>query len=249
MSEVDSSPAVIVSRIPYQENDLILGLLTRNEGPISVLARGARNSRKRFAGVLDLFVVFDAAWKAGRGSLPVLSRADPLEFFPGIHESLDRLEQGQAMLQSIRGMIRDAPVSASIFDGVRRAFGYLEFSAPGVTEMIHLEMVLMIGAELGHVPSGGICPGCGLRSDDFVVTESGMVLCARKCVRRHPGTRDRALGEFPLIYVERRPLQDDPGRIPEGLRPDGAACLQIIAALVGGVSGYAPTAGTDRRQS
>ncbi len=49
------SPAVVLRVQPYAEADLIVALLTAQRGRVDVLARGARSSRKRFAGILRPF--------------------------------------------------------------------------------------------------------------------------------------------------------------------------------------------------
>jgi DNA repair protein RecO (recombination protein O) len=231
------TPAIIMSKVPYQENDLVLGLLTRNEGPVSVVARSARSSRRRFAGVLDLFVVFDAAMSPGRGGLPVLTGADPVRFFPGIHDSLERLEAGQAIIQSVRDMVRDAPAMAAAFDGIVSSFGYLESAAPGLAYLIHLEAVICVAAELGHVPVDGVCPGCGRSSDRFVLGGDGIAACADRCA---PGRGMAAV--WPAAYLTRIPLADNPASAPAAWHPDRRIAMELISLLVCGISGMSAVA-------
>src|SRR4051812_49004450 len=51
-----STEAVVLHAFDYLESSRIIKLLTRDLGLRSVLARGARSSRKRFGAALDLFV-------------------------------------------------------------------------------------------------------------------------------------------------------------------------------------------------
>jgi DNA repair protein RecO (recombination protein O) len=48
-----STRAVVLRRVEYGESDLVVTLLTEELGRVSALARGARNSRKRFGGSLE----------------------------------------------------------------------------------------------------------------------------------------------------------------------------------------------------
>lgn len=59
IKEKSWTQAVVVRSVDYGESDRIVGLFTREFGNISVFARGARNSKKRYVG-MDLFSTFKA---------------------------------------------------------------------------------------------------------------------------------------------------------------------------------------------
>jgi DNA repair protein RecO (recombination protein O) len=50
-----ATPAVLLRRVDYGDFDLILTLFTESTGKIAVIAKHAKKSKKRFAGVLELF--------------------------------------------------------------------------------------------------------------------------------------------------------------------------------------------------
>lgn len=225
--------AIVVSRVPYQENDLILGLLCRSGGLVSVVARSARSSRRRFQGMLDFFVVFNAGYARGKGGMPVLASAEPVKFFPGILENLDLLETGLALIKTVREMLRDAPPSPSLFDEVVLSFEYLEKADPSLAHMVMLECVLAVAVDLGHVPEGNVCPACGRPASGFAVSPDGQVLCTDRC---HPGG-----GQFltyPVEYAVRRPLMDNPALTDEPWKPDRETANGIVSALVAGITGF-----------
>src|SRR3954464_8054733 len=72
-----STEAIVVHAFDYLESSRIIKLLTRDLGLRSALARGARSSRKRFGGSLDLFAQGTAELevKSGR-DLDTLSSFD-----------------------------------------------------------------------------------------------------------------------------------------------------------------------------
>jgi len=229
---------IVVSRVPYQENDLVLGLLTRTGGLVSVVARSARSSRRRFQGVLDLFVAFDAGFSRGRGGLPVLTMAEPVRFFPGILENLDLLEVGQSMIQAVRDLLRDAPSSPALFDNVLLAFEYLEKAEPSLAHLVLLDLVLSISAELGQVPEDGVCPGCGRISTRFAVSTDGQVLCVEHCL---PGPVPAI--PFPEGCAARKPMSDNPASGPAPWQPDRERSMELVSALVSGITGFPGHAG------
>ena len=47
-----TTPAILVRRVDYGDYDLILNFLTRDRGKISVIAKSAKRSQKRFGGIL-----------------------------------------------------------------------------------------------------------------------------------------------------------------------------------------------------
>lgn len=67
--------AILLRRMDFGENDLILTMFTRDQGKTSVIAKSAKKSRKRFAGALDLFSVSRILYTKGRGRLPILTEA------------------------------------------------------------------------------------------------------------------------------------------------------------------------------
>lgn len=58
---VSICPAVVLKRTDFGESDRIVTLFTSEWGKVTVFARGARRSQKRFGAGLDLFAIIDAA--------------------------------------------------------------------------------------------------------------------------------------------------------------------------------------------
>jgi len=186
------TPALILNRVLYSERDLILTLLTEQNGIVSAIARSARGSRRRFGGCLDIFVVFRARLRLKpHGRLSTLMEAEPLRLFPGILENLERLETGQAMLVVARDILREAPADESTFRQFVKQLADLEGSAPTRTHEVFVAMIIRLLDDIGHAPAGDVCLGCRSRfakgGDAFLVAD-GVVLC-RECAQDRPATR------------------------------------------------------------
>jgi len=83
--------AIVVGRTAYGEADLILRLLTPTQGKVSALARRARKSHKRFAGVTDLGHHIEARIRPGKGELWHIDEAELINGRNHIHNDLGRI--------------------------------------------------------------------------------------------------------------------------------------------------------------
>jgi DNA repair protein RecO (recombination protein O) len=85
---VQATRALLLRRVDYGDFDLILTFFTEAYGKIAVIAKHAKKSKKRFAGVLELFTVLNITCRSGRSDLPVLQEALLEEPFVGIRGSM-----------------------------------------------------------------------------------------------------------------------------------------------------------------
>ena len=84
-----TTPAVLLRRVEYGDFDLILTFFTEATGKISVIAKHAKKSKKRFAGVLELFTILTITCQTPRRTgLPVLQEAQLEEPFAAIRENM-----------------------------------------------------------------------------------------------------------------------------------------------------------------
>ena len=58
--------AILLRRVDYGDADLILTMFSEDRGKVSVIAKHAKKSRRRFAGILELFSVLDIQYRARR---------------------------------------------------------------------------------------------------------------------------------------------------------------------------------------
>ena len=66
--------AILLRRVPFGDFDLVVTLLTLTHGKIAVMAKAAKKSVKRFAGVLEPFAPIQAVCYRGKG-MPMLQEA------------------------------------------------------------------------------------------------------------------------------------------------------------------------------
>jgi len=82
---VFSTPAILLRRLDYGDFDVIITFFTLTNGKLTVIAKSAKKSTKRFGGILELFSILELVASTGRGKgLPVLQEAALKEPFSGI---------------------------------------------------------------------------------------------------------------------------------------------------------------------
>lgn len=99
-----TTDALVLRATDYRDTDRVVTLFTRDLGKVSALARGARASRRRFAGTLEPYAVVRVELEPARGELMTLKRAEIVRVFPGILADLSRMEVAGAGL----GLLREA---------------------------------------------------------------------------------------------------------------------------------------------
>lgn len=103
---------IIIRTFPYGEADIILRVISPERGKVSLIAKNARNSKKRFPNSMDLldYGIFESA--IGRGSLePVLSFR-PHAPFRALRESLEKLIAASVVCESFDMIVHDHSAEA-----------------------------------------------------------------------------------------------------------------------------------------
>ena len=81
--------AIVLRRVAYGDADLIVTLFTLNRGKITVMAKAAKKSQKRFPGALEAFAPIEAVCSSGKG-LPILQEASLEHPLSNIRASVDK---------------------------------------------------------------------------------------------------------------------------------------------------------------
>jgi DNA repair protein RecO (recombination protein O) len=153
--------------VHYGEADVILTLLTRTLGKVSVMARGARKSARRFSGVLEpmhtLAVQLDERSGADLLGLREARISRPRMRLAG---DLDRLS---AAGQALRWVRHAAPIhtpETEVFEEVVALLDRLDDPDPGVSpEALLAAAGLRLLKDFGYGLSLSECVRCGKRCD------------------------------------------------------------------------------------
>lgn len=142
--------AIVLNALTYGESDLIVTLLSEDEGVIKIFAKGAARSRKRFAGCFEPFTLISAGLRIKDDGLSKIDSADIIKAHYGIRESLERITAGAVMLEAA-ATLEPGP-HAGAFSLLEDTLGLLEKSADphGLTIIFLVKMLALSGLDISH---------------------------------------------------------------------------------------------------
>lgn len=159
--ETVTSLSLLVRSTAYGETDRILTLFTREQGKISVLARGAAKSSKRFGGALEPFSLIETTVQPVTKRIWPLQEARQLKVFIGLSQNLKRLEIASFLLELTREVLPEHQPEPALFDLVLAALAELEQSAEEQTAKLAISAELKILAISGTAVAVDSCNACG----------------------------------------------------------------------------------------
>ena len=153
-----STSAILIRRTDYGDYDLILSLFSHAQGKISVIAKSAKRSARRFAGVLELFSELDAVVTAGRG-LPVLQEASLKNPFARIRTVPSRLAYASYWVELIQDWMEEHAAQAELYRLLQHVLSELDQGrVPAAVLSILFQMRFLRLS--GHSPNLERCVGC-----------------------------------------------------------------------------------------
>ncbi len=220
--------ALVLRTFDQGESDRLVRLYTEAIGRVSAIAKGARRSRRRFPGTLEILTVIDARIvDPPRSSLMRIEGAKLAEPFEGLVNDLGRYAIACQLLELLDRFTGEREASPELFRFAEGVLGVIAREPPD--RLLALLVQLKTLAHLGFRPQLASCSVCGAEirapgpSAGFEPRHGGAV-CAR-C--REPA--DAGVEPWILLALDagiRTPLRD---RAQLGL---GAGALRGALGLV-----------------
>ena len=166
--------AVVVGLLDYREGDRIVTLFCRDHGKVAVIARGARSSRKRFGGALELFARLQVTFPLREGLAP-LGETAIVTIYPGIRQDFAAIAHAGYACELTAAMLPEHLGNPRLF---RLLTAYLEYldqggAEPGERHFFEMNLLNI----LGYRPPLETCPGCGA-----LLAERGGCWTATECL-------------------------------------------------------------------
>jgi len=212
--------AVILKRMDYLESSRIVTLYTRDEGKVSVLAKGARSRTNRFGAALEPGAVVQVVYYTRpHRELQTLTQADVIERFRGLDGTMVRLTAALHVLDIAHAVTDADHAHPELYDLIVSALRSIDASEAGVPAIL-LGYRLKISHTSGLTPGLTTCMQCG-RSlsptghDESVIFDvrRGGVLCASCSALQRTGGLDaagpRVRIRFSRVKQMRRLLESD----------------------------------------
>ncbi|HWH53690.1 MAG TPA: DNA repair protein RecO [Gemmatimonadaceae bacterium] len=175
--------AIVLHAFDYLESSRILKLVTRDAGVRSVLARGARRSKRRFGAALDLFAQGTAELQVKTGrDLDTLGGFDVTRARPQLAESLSRFA-GANTIAELALRFGGDDTNADLFDTVAATLDAIAASIGDAARDATLAGAWRVLADLGVAPTIDQCAECHAPIDPDAAAlfshPAGGAVCAR----------------------------------------------------------------------
>lgn len=158
---METFSAILLRRTKLTETSLVVTWLTPEAGRIKTVAKGARQVKSRFAGVLDLFHLCEIQISRSRKSdLHILREAVLREPFPGIRQDYGRVSLAGYFIELLEMVTEVDHQAPELFELLTRALNFLNNKPPTRRAMEHFEDELC--RALG-IYQGGISSANSLR--------------------------------------------------------------------------------------
>lgn len=155
-----STPAIMLRRIEFGDYDIIITFFTLNQGKVSVIAKSAKKSTKRFSGILELFSALDIVYGSARGKgLPVLKEAMLKQPFLKIRADIKKTAYASYWAELINEWMEKSEKQPNLYYLLKYVLGELDFDhTPEAVLSILFQMRFM--AISGHSPNLKQCSIC-----------------------------------------------------------------------------------------
>lgn len=155
-----ATDAVVLHAFSYLESSRILRLATRDAGVVSVLAKGARRSSRRFGTAVDLFAEGQAQFYAKPGrELHTLSGFDVTRTRSALADDLGRFTAASALAELTLRFGREE-THPELFEVLGAALDRVEEASPGSARDAGMAGAWRLIAELGFAPAVDSCVSC-----------------------------------------------------------------------------------------
>ncbi|HEX2678106.1 MAG TPA: DNA repair protein RecO [Polyangiales bacterium] len=160
--QTEHADAVLLRSVDYAEADRVVTLLTSRHGKVSLMARGARRSKKRFGGALEPFSLLDVELSIGGSDVGTLHAASVTRAFPVLLRDLARMSAAGAALELVREVLPDRSPDPAIFASTVSMFDALERGVVPAEPLLLAFAAHVMGLS-GFAPRLSACGLCGKR--------------------------------------------------------------------------------------
>lgn len=201
--------AFIINKTDYGESDLIITLFTAGRGKINTIGKGAKRSRRRFPGSLELFslVAFNGFIKHPL-ALTRIDECQLLEPFTAIQEELRSYFCGCYFLEIVNRCCAERQANKALFNLLNDLFTFLATVPHNRNFNCRIRLFeLQIITLLGFKPQLSSCLDCGRELDAgrffHFSPQTGGLVC-ENCQPRHPASFRVSRGTINMLNEAHR---------------------------------------------
>jgi DNA repair protein RecO (recombination protein O) len=156
-----STRAIVLSRENFGEADRYLQVFTRDWGLITLLAKSARKSKRRYVGGMDIFCHNEIVIKGDPRDKAYLLELTVLNAFTGIREDLDRAITAGKAVQWVRRLANTANSMPGIYSLLGQTLALIERTESARLPLLQLIFQMKLLDQIGLKPRMESCSLCG----------------------------------------------------------------------------------------
>jgi DNA repair protein RecO (recombination protein O) len=141
---VETTNAILLRKTKLTETSLIITWFTAAHGRLKTVAKGARQPKSRFAGMLDLFFDCEIQFARSRKSeLHILREVVLREAHAELRTEYRRVSLASYFVELIELVTEPEHPAPELYDLLRRAFAHLGEQAASLRALLHFEAELV----------------------------------------------------------------------------------------------------------
>ena len=181
MSSIKST-AIVLKSINWRDSSKIVTLFSREEGKLSVIAKGAKQLKSKYQGILESINLLEVViYISASRKLQILGQAAVEDSFKGIRSDYEKTGYTFALLELTDTFFKEGSVDTIYFDFLISLLSELEkITDPRV---VFWYFLIKLGSYLGFKPVFDQCATCStsiLAEESVFSIKEGAIIC-RKC--------------------------------------------------------------------
>ena len=158
---METTAAILLRKTKLTETSLIITWFTADHGKIKTVAKGARQAKSKFAGVLDLFFDCEIQFaRSRRSELHILREVALRNPHAGVRLDYARVALASYFVELIELVTETDHPAPELYELLQRAFGYLNAQEPNLRALLHFESELV--RLLGIQGQAGVTPAVAM---------------------------------------------------------------------------------------
>lgn len=180
---------IVIKQINFDEADKILTILTKDNGKIQVLAKGARRTNNRFLASTQLFCYSDFIFYQGR-SMIYMNQAELRESFYNLRTSLKGFTYASYVIELMNAASQEHKKEEKYFFLLIHTLKHMAYTKEIDLDVIVLAFQVKLMALAGYAPHLDNCVSCGseVASRGKMSAEMGGLIC-KECYHLDPYAR------------------------------------------------------------
>lgn len=213
-----TTAAIVLRARLFGESDKIVTFLTEAHGKITGIAKGAKNSRRRFVNSLEPFSQVRLQFEdRPAGKLVFLLSADLQLAYKQLSADLNRISHAAYLVEITDGLIGEREENHLIFEHLRNGLCHLEEQGPSLRFVTSYELKLLRLA--GYQPILDRCKSCAAPNPSapqwyFSLIEGGILCASCSGARKELVPLGASAVKMLTQLQEEQPLPGEPILLP-----------------------------------